>query len=260
MNPSTLTKFNRFGKVGKIVITILLIAAVIVALLCAAAAVYTGTLPEDAVKVTVTSQAEFKIDADNFSAVWNYLAGSFSYATSEDPSDMLSDGGSKILPQENTRLKTELTLLENELRFFNQSYSSAVIRSDDSGKIIDAESSPEEYSSSDLLTIFVFAALLAVSIVAALLMLRKLFKVLSVCDSPFCTDFVTKLRAFGYSLLPVAILASVAETLAVRFLSAGKNAGVSVQWGILLAFVVTMCLVTVFRYGVQLQKESDETL
>ncbi len=29
---------------------------------------------------------------------------------------------------------------------------------------------------------------------------------------------------------------------------------------LLIAFVVTMALVAVFKYGVQLQKESDETL
>lgn len=95
---------------------------------------------------------------------------------------------------------------------------------------------------------------------AALLMLRKLFRILSVCTSPFCEDFVSRLRMFGYSLLPVALFASIGETLAVRFLSAGGSAGISVQWGILVAFAVTMCLVTVFRYGVQLQKESEETL
>lgn len=91
-------------------------------------------------------------------------------------------------------------------------------------------------------------------------MLQKLFKVLSVCESPFCADFVSRLRAFGYSLLPVAVFASIGDTLAIRFLSAGRNAGISVQWGILITFAVTMCLVAVFRYGVQLQKESDETL
>lgn len=100
----------------------------------------------------------------------------------------------------------------------------------------------------------------AASVAAALLMLRKLFRILSVCTSPFCEDFVSKLRMFGYFLLPVALFASIGETLAVRFLSAGGSAGISVQWGILVAFAVTMCLVTVFRYGVQLQKESDETL
>ena len=260
MNSKTLAKINRFGKVGKIIITILLIAAIIAALLSAAAAAYIAALPKDAVKVTVTSYAEFKIDAGSFSSVWNFLAGNFSYSSSDDPSAMLSDDGDPILPPENTQLKTELARLENELKFFNQSYSSAVIRSDESGKIIDAASSPEEYSSSDLVTLLVFAALLAASAAAALLMLQKLFKVLSVCESPFCTDFVSKLRNFGYSLLPVALIATVGETLAVRFLSAGKNTGISVQWGILLAFAVTMCLVTVFRYGVQLQKESDETL
>ena len=44
------------------------------------------------------------------------------------------------------------------------------------------------------------------------------------------------------------------------FLTAGKSTNVSIQWGILIAFVVTMALVAVFKYGVQLQKESDETL
>lgn len=91
-------------------------------------------------------------------------------------------------------------------------------------------------------------------------MLQKLFKALSVCESPFCNDFVAKLRTFGYSLLPVALFSSIGNTLAVRFLSGRGNAGISIQWGILVAFVVTLCLVTVFRYGVQLQKESDETL
>ena len=119
---------------------------------------------------------------------------------------------------------------------------------------------PVEYHCSDLVTLLIFATLLSASIAAALLLLQRLFQVLSVCASPFCADFVLKLRAFGYSLLPITVFSSVGETLAVRFLSAGKNTGVFVQWGVLIAFAVTMCLVVVFRYGVQLQKESDETL
>ena len=102
--------------------------------------------------------------------------------------------------------------------------------------------------------------LFAASVAAALLMLQKLFKVLAGCTSPFGVECVSRLRTFGYSLLPVAVFASVGETLAVRFLSAGRDTAVSVQWGVLITFAVTMCLVTVFRYGVQLQKESDETL
>lgn len=252
MNTKTILKVNRFGKVGKIVMTVIMIVAIITTVLCGAAAIYSATLPKDAVTVDVTNHAEFKINKKYFSSVWGMLSDGFSYATDQDPSDMLKDNDNKILPADNTEINTKLN-------FFNQSYSSATIRSEESSKIINAKSEPTEYRSSDLVALFAFATLFSASAFVALLMLQKLFKVLSVCESPFCTDFVSKLRAFGYSLLPVALFASIGETLAIRFLSGGGN-DISIQWGVLVAFAVTMCLVAVFRYGVQLQKESDETL
>lgn len=91
-------------------------------------------------------------------------------------------------------------------------------------------------------------------------MLRRLFAVLTKCESPFCCEVVNRMRSFGFSLLPVAAFASIGETMLESFLTAGKSTNVSIQWGILIAFVVTMSLVAVFKYGVQLQKESDETL
>lgn len=253
MNANAIKKVNHFGKAGKIVMTILLIAAILVTLVSGVATIYTATLPKDAVKVTVTNHAEFKIDEGSFPAIWSFLVQHVSYAADQDPSARLKDDGGKVLPPKGTELHTELD-------FFRQSYSSATIRSEKNEKIIDANSAPEEYVSSDLVLLLVFATLFAASVAAALLMLQKLFKVLAGCTSPFCVEFVSRLRTFGYSLLPVAVFASVGETLAVRFLSAGRDTAVSVQWGVLITFAVTMCLVTVFRYGVQLQKESDETL
>ena len=100
----------------------------------------------------------------------------------------------------------------------------------------------------------------AASAASALFMLKRLFAVLAKCESPFCEELVNKMKAFGFSLLPVALFATIGETLSTAFLSAGRDTGISIQWGVLIAFAVTMCLVTVFKYGVQLQKESDETL
>lgn len=254
MNDKTITKVNRFGHVGKIVMTILLIAAILATLLSAAAAIYAATFPKDSVQVTVTNHAEFKISENSFPSVWRMLTNRYAYAADSDSSAAVQDdSGKEMRPPEDMELDTEL-------HFFNQSYSSAEIHSVGNEKIIGATSSPVEYHCSDLVTLLVFFTLFAASAAAALLMLQKLFRVLSVCASPFCTDFVAKLRAFGYSLLPIAVFASIGETLAIRFLSAGKHTGVAVQWGVLIAFAVTMCLVVVFRYGVQLQKESDETL
>lgn len=254
MNAKTLAQINRFGKIGKLAMTLLLIAAVAVVLLCSVAAAYIAALPKDALQVTVTNHAEFRINTQNFSDLWYYLVDGVSYAAEGDPSVMFrDDSDSRLLPPEDTELNTELN-------FLNRAYTSATVRSQEDDKIIDAKSAPAEYRSSDLAALAVFAALVAASSAAALWALRKLFGVLSTCESPFCLDFVSRLRAFGYWLLPIAVSATLEESLARRFLSAGRTAGVAVQWGVLIAFGVTMCLVTVFRYGVQLQKESDETL
>ena len=254
MNEKTLAKVNRFGKIGKLVMTLLLIAALILTALTGAAAIYTAMLPKDVVTVTVTNHAEFKIDDAFFPSVWEMLNDSTTYATDSDPSSAWKDDADGILlPPEDTELNTRL-------HFFHQTYSTATVHTDVNKTTIDTASSPAKYHSSDLTALLLFSALFTASVAAALLMLRKLFQTLSVCASPFCMEFVSRLRSFGFSLLPVAAFASVGETLAVRFLSAGKTNGISIQWGVLIAFAVTMCLVTVFRYGVQLQKESDETL
>ena len=168
MNANAIKKVNHFGKAGKIVMTILLIAAILVTLVSGVATIYTATLPKDAVKVTVTNHAEFKIDEGSFPAIWSFLVQHVSYAADQDPSARLKDDGGKVLPPEGTELHTELD-------FFRQSYSSATIRSEKNEKIIDANSAPEEYVSSDLVLLLVFATLFAASVAAALLMLQKLF-------------------------------------------------------------------------------------
>ena len=125
---------------------------------------------------------------------------------------------------------------------------------------MEADTSPEEYNVKDLVTVFIFLTLFSASATAALWMLRRLFAVLTRCESPFCCEVVNRMRGFGFSLLPVAVFASIGVTMLGSFLTAGKSTNVSIQWGVLIAFVVTMALVAVFKYGVQLQKESDETL
>ena len=140
------------------------------------------------------------------------------------------------------------------------SNASAEIHSDETAKVMEADTSPEEYNVKDLVMVFIFLTLFSASATAALWMLRRLFAVLTRCGSPFCCEVVNRMRGFGFSLLPVAVFASIGVTMLGSFLTAGKSANVSIQWGVLIAFVVTMALVAVFKYGVQLQKESDETL
>ena len=48
-------------------------------------------------------------------------------------------------------------------------------------------------------------------------MLKRLFAVLAKCESPFCEELVTQMKAFGFSLLPFALFATIGETLSTAF-------------------------------------------
>ena len=253
MNSETISKFHRFGKVGKIVITVLMVIAIFGTLASCVATIFVTTLPKDALKVRVTNHAEFRINNEKFDSIWKMLGKNFTYAGDKSPEDILSDENSKITPPENQEF-------EAELKFFDQSYSSAKIHSEGNTKVMEAKSSTFEYRSSDLVVVLIFLTLFVASVAAALFMLKRLFVVLTSCESPFCEELVKKMKAFAVSLLPVALFASIGQTLSTAFLSGGRDTGISIQWGVLIAFAVIMCLVTVFKYGVQLQKESDETL
>lgn len=254
MNSKTLSNLHRFGKVGKTIMTVLLVLSILVTAIFVVETIYFSLLPKDALTVRVTDHAEFRIGEENFDSLWEILSGGrYSYAGDASPEEMLGDNGSAVIPPENQEFQTNLS-------FFDQSYTSAKIYSDGSTKVIEAVSAPAEYRSASLAPVLAFLTLLCASAVASLFLLRRLFAVLTTSETPFCDELVKKLKAFGFSLLPIALFGTIAITLFSAFLTAGKNSGLQIQWGVLLAFAVTMCMVTVFRYGVQLQKESDETL
>ena len=253
MNSSTLAKVHKFGKVGKVIITIFLVISILATVALCAATVFVAKLPEDAVTVKVTNNAEFRVNEKNFPLFWDIVSDNFSYSSDTDPGEILMNENGEIMPPENQEFEAELDLLRNN-------YYKAIIHTDGGTKVVEAQSSPSEYRSGEFLKLIVSMTLLLVSIVVMLFLLRRMFAVLAVCDSPFCEDFVKKMSAFGYSLLPGALFDTIGETLSESFLSAGRSIDIRIQGGVLIAFAVTMFLVMVFRYGVQLQKESDETL
>lgn len=232
MNANTLKKVHRFGKVGKIVLTVLLVVNILATVAAGLAAAALGGVSRETVSVSVSSQATYQGRGRFMQSMWQTLTGSWAAEEQQD--------------------QAVVTL-------FGSLYTSAAMRREGEQIVIETVSTPNSYTCADAARLLVFTALASVASVAALWLLRKLFKVIEGCQSVFCEELVKKMKAFGWSLLPVAVLASAAETVARRFMATGVT-GVYIQWGLLIAFAVTMCLTVVFHYGVQLQRESDETL
>ena len=91
--------------------------------------------------------------------------------------------------------------------------------------------------------IFIFSLLLIISISFA----KKLFVSLEKCDTPFSEEVVNNLSRFVYSLVPWGIFG---------FSANGLSGGI----GLVMVIVVVAILTSVFKYGAELQRESDETL
>lgn len=92
-----------------------------------------------------------------------------------------------------------------------------------------------------------FSGSLAIILVMiAAVFAKKLAKALENCPSPFDESVTKAMKAFGFSLIPWAVLK----------LFMGNMAGVSIA----LMVVVVLLIMKIFQYGAELQKESDETL
>lgn len=253
MDNITLKKVTKFGKVGNIVVTVLFVVTVLAAAAVSAAAIFLSSLPEDGVVVSLKNQANIQISSNSFPVIWDSMVEGMSYSSDEFPSDIMDSDKEGIMPAEDRQMQIKLSL-------FNTDFSSATIRSEGDYKVIDATTDTSVYRAKDAVRTLIFAIIFLISVAASMWMLKRFFKTIEVCETPFSEKVVKKMQAFCGSLIPVAVFASAGETAAGAFLSAGKDFGISVQWGIIAAFVVTACLVTVFRYGAQLQREADETL
>ena len=139
---------------GKITMTVLMVIAILAAAASCVATIFESTLPKDALTVRVTNHAEFRINEKisipvGYSCRWFFLMRG-----TQAPEAMLSGGNDKIIPPEDQDFNMEFS-------FFNQSFSSAKIHSEENTKVIEATSSPAEYRSANLVSVLIFATLFA---------------------------------------------------------------------------------------------------
>ena len=93
------------------------------------------------------------------------------------------------------------------------------------------------------------------------------------CDTPFSEDVIHRMTVFAWVMVGGAVLLSAAESIGNSLINrsldlsfsinpTGFNSGIECSFSfapILIALLV-LFLTMIFRYGAQLQKESDETL
>lgn len=226
-------KINTMGKVGNIVALIARIFVIVSLVLCFAGLVIVLVLPSNLCRLKVDGRAQVLVDLDAFG--WEAEDGlardvqdsikdkaGFSYGGSRFAVDKVEMDGSQIHVDSSARL-TEINI-----RSLAWVIASAIV----------------------------ILGLLLVSIIFA----GRLAKSFRDCESPFEERVIRRMKQFAYSLIPWAVLSSVAGSLEQRLWMAGGGFSFELNVGMIVVVLVILALAYIFQYGAILQRESDETL
>lgn len=137
-------------------------------------------------------------------------------------------------------------------------FSDLKVTEKDGGLVISAKSNEISFGMKRVIVALVFTFLFLGAATVMLEMLKYLMKALKSCETPFCDSVIKWMTRFGYSLIPLVVIKSVCD--AVWSSITGGEIDFSLDLSSILIFAVVYVLIIIFKYGAQLQRESDETL
>ncbi len=236
MKNSSIKRINTAGLIGYIVSIILIIGAI-------AGMVIIGICTAGAFAVS-DNEINIKMDTNiNINSKGNFLSklNSFVFIDGvEDLSTLTEDA------------KDGLELNDSE-------FSELTVKEDDGGINIKAKTNEITISMKRIIIALILAFIFLVAVTVSLYMVKALMKSLKECETPFSDEVIKKMSHFATSLVCVVVL----NTIFGGFwstLTAGLKYRLSINLESILLVAVIYILITVFKYGAQLQRESDETL
>ncbi len=220
MKSETIKKINTFGKVGYIICKIGKITLMIATIACLVGAVLMCFVPNEAVKIEVTTSNTAVIQLDD-----NY--------------DL-----SKIL---------DLDIEDGIIEIGENTYS--VVGDADAPATMTST-----LYVSNLKWILFATALACFSVLVAFYFAEKLCKAFKDCETPFTEEISGRLMKFAYSLIGVSVLGMLGESVIDSFLTNEFLIGIDIDLGAVLLILCVFMLSYIFKHGAALQTESDELL
>jgi hypothetical protein len=141
------------------------------------------------------------------------------------------------------------------------------------GLLIHAASDRIEFQLKRLATAVFSGLVYCAALLVVFIFLKRLCDAFRHCDTPFSDGVIRRMTVFAWVLMIGAVLSSAAEAvgnamirrsidLSFSLNPADMNTGfeVSFSFAPILIALILLFLTMIFRYGAELQKESDETL
>ncbi len=230
---SAIKKINTIGKVGSIISTICIVISCIGLVGVLVGGIFCRVLPQDTFKFTFGNTAVLNADVAAAKGMGFFPNGL------EEPSRSFSQG--------TMSLNGTIYVPEN-------------VNID--GDRVTADFVAEEgmINPARVSTICFVMAAFVVMCIFLLFLVRRLCKALESCESPFEASVVKGVEQCTWSLIVWTILGGIATGIIMTVSSGTVNLGFSFGLPTVLELLLIFGLGYIFKYGAQLQTESDETL
>lgn len=129
----------------------------------------------------------------------------------------------------------------------------------ENGLAINTKTEEKTFTAKKIIVALISTFVLLGAVTVTLEFLKNLMKSIKDCETPFCEPVIKNMSRFAISLIPAVFLNMVCGGMWTS-LSSGSGFAMTVNLGSVLLVAVIFLLIAVFKYGAQLQQESDETL
>lgn len=232
MTNERITKINKLGKAGGIISRIFLVFTIIAVVATAGVGIAAFSVPNDIAKVNVNGTAQIEIGQ-------KYL-----------------DLGKKIISEVNTGMTEEGQTLE--IAGSEYEYVSADINGD---KInINYTSLNNEIGVRNFAEFMAGVCLECINTLVLLCFVVALCKAIEKSQSPFDENIINKMKKLAIAFIPWVLIKGLATSLQGYSFTGKFDFDSGIDLGTVLIVLVFVVLISVFRYGAQLQQQSDETL
>lgn len=232
MKNANITKINKLGKVSRIILTIMRVACIIGVVTCLVGSVIVGVAfnaDNNVFNVTGTANAQITVDEHTRLMIND---------------EKISIGGIKVFSIKD--------LEESDIHAdaLGAKIDVDVDKTDGNGvSVYDIKADVTADSIASIKTTIIMT-LIAGSAISAVMLVAvifggKLAKAIEVCESPFEENIINAMKKFGFSLIPMAVLYII-------------DGGIGLTSVVLIIAIIIFSYV--FKYGAELQKESDETV
>ena len=235
MKNNSIVKINKMGKVGHIIAKVLRILVIIAISAVSIAFIACAVLPKDLVSVRIDGQAEVIVDIGTFGTT-------IPEKDQGKITEKFEDGGYASFDMNGAEYRLDS------------------IEATDTEVKVDASAKGISFNLSNILAPLFTVILTLVMTLITINFADKVCKAFRDCLTPFEENVIVNMRKFAFSLIPWAVLSNLSSSAVKALYTGDFDIFIGVDIGMVAIVLVLLALTYIFKYGAELQKESDETL